>query len=222
MKPSRLALSVLCLVAACKTHISADLSTRALTDAADGAAQSAVMVFAQEMANEEECPGNGRVLAHSYSLQYPGARFTGCSKIEYDTVALVEVQAPVMVYAGAPPVPDVAVAIGLTQTGEGYLVSFLTDPDKSREIWASLPPEMTQFQSYESDTALRATLLNDRPQHADAILSHVFAGENPVIGPETVTLAPGESVDIVLSDVANSAFGETATAVPILLLKPAE
>lgn len=211
MKKALVLLSLFILTA-CKTDISSDLFTTDLIAVTEGEEVTAPVIIALE-SSSTECEKTAPDLLKAISSQMSGVEFIGCGKKGYDTVARFRSQAQIIAHTGEAAVPNQAFAIGVQSSGsdsdETYDVSYLVNMDAVRNIWGSLPEEMTRYKTFKFEPSLSVVLNNDLRAATMITVDDVFADGNPVQGTASWELKRRGQVEIQTSNVTNTAFGTT-------------
>lgn len=204
-------IAALFMLASCKTHVSSTLFTSDIIAATNDEKTTAPLVFTMKT-NSSDCVKGAEELVSAVKRQMPDVEFIGCEDIEFEEFARFRVQAEILAFNNVPPVPSQAFGIGVTEFANEYFVYYLKNPEVLRAVWDSLPEDLTMFQVYELEPVLKAVLNNDLRKTVTVTTDNVFADGTPVQGTATRELPRRDQIELVLSDVTNTAFGTVDNA----------
>lgn len=219
----RLALAALAALSACKITADAELFTSDLVAAMNGNAVAAPVQIGIEAPTADKCEEHADALTNAIRGQFADAQFLGCQSANFETLARFRVMAAIIAHDGTAPTPPAPLAIGVAQDSDAISVTMLQNAGGFRKIWNDLPQELTEYQTFDPQFRLSATLNNDLGDDAAAQTVEVFADGKPAPGKTFFTLARRDQITLKLSDVTNAAFSDSATPALILrLTAPAE
>ncbi len=221
MKPFPLILSAV-LLAGCKTVVGGDIYLSDLPTVLDnGTPATTQLTLKLEMPSSDTCTEQADAVLTVYQTHFLGAEFVECSDEDSDNMMVLNVQTPMLAFTDTPPLPDQAIAIGVSRSADGIAAYYLSNGEASKAIWDALPEDLTSSTSYDPDTHLTARVVNDSAAAAEITIGSVFVDDAPVIGPETRTLDRREEMSLTFSDVANATFDDLGKPVSILTMKDA-
>ncbi len=221
MKPFPLILSA-ALLAGCKTIVGGDIYLSDLPTALDSGTPATTQLTLQlEMPSSDTCTEQADAVLAVYQASFINAEFVECSDADSDNMMVLTVETPMLAFTHTPPLPDQAIAIGVSRSAYGISAYYLSNAEASRAIWDALPEDLTSSTSYDPDTQLTARVVNDGAAVTEISIGSVFVDDMPVIGPEIRTLDRRAELSLTFSDVANAAFDKLGQPIRILTMTEA-
>lgn len=214
-------ISAILFVTGCKTLISTDLYTSDLIAAAGGQNVTAPIVVSVEVSGANQCAELAPQLVTAFKPTNPTVEFIGCESEMFSNYARFRMQADIVIATEDMTLPLAPISIGVTEgiTGDSHIYSvfYLANTLAIESLWQSLPEEITRYQSFEFMPVLSATFNNDLRGDVVVSGSNVFIDAIPYQNSTLQTLPRRDQIEIVLSDVANAAFGNMDASAFIIM-----
>lgn len=192
-------------LAGCKTPIVAELYTSDLSRAAAGEPVEAAVIIGVEVPRDE-CEAMSATILDVARAHFSTLEFFDCTQIGFAHYGRFRAMVPILIFEGAAPVPDGAIAVAATSRDGAVHFGLVANHEAIRSIWDALPEDMTEFRRFAFEPEVGSVVHNDSGAPVIVQVRGVFVDDTPAPNTSEVTLQHRDETTITASDVANAAF----------------
>lgn len=213
MKQLILAAAAVVALTGCKIVAQTDIYTSdVLAVVENGETMTTPMVMSFEVAGADGCAKAESLILGPLETAFGGAEYIGCAKRDFDTFADFRLPVDLVfeVTNGASD-SDQPIYIGgnIDEGGDLIRIDYYVNQTAMDAFMASIPEELTRYQSGTPDFELSATISNDLRSDIKIEVNDVFADGQPIQKSKVFDLPRRGEVKIDLSNVSNAALGRT-------------